>query len=362
MKTVISARFRSGPKLYYFDPGALRIESGTDVIVDTAQGIAYATCVEGNREVPDHTVTHSLSPVLRIATEADKRTEERLAEKEKKAFAIAEEKIAAHGLDMDLVSVSCTFDESKMLFFFISEKRVDFRELVRDLASVFHVRIELRQIGVRDEARMLGGVGICGREYCCSSFLSEFLPVSIKMAKTQNLSLNPVKISGTCGRLMCCLKYEEDAYEDAAKRMPKNDSFVLTPDGPGNVVLLDLLHETARVALDDTPGLPKSYHNCELCVLRNGKGSRDGIEIPKERPARYVEPEKPKRESHRFVFAESEAEMGANDLPEPETPPETEGRGEEPQRKKRPNGQRRNNRGYHGGRGYRRSGRGRRDE
>ena len=176
--------------------------------------------------------------------------------------------------------VECSFDGSKIVFFFTSEGRVDFRELVRDLAGVFRARIELRQIGVRDEAKMLGGLGICGRPFCCAQFLDDFVPVSIKMAKTQNLSLNPTKISGTCGRLMCCLKYEQDAYEDALKRMPKNDSFVQTPDGPGNICDVNVLKETVHVRLDEKPEAPRCYHSCELCVLRNGKGSREGIEIP----------------------------------------------------------------------------------
>ena len=175
-------------------------------------------------------------------------------------------------------------------FFFTADGRVDFRELVKDLASVFRARIELRQIGVRDEAKMIGGLGICGRPFCCAQFMDEFLPVSIKMAKTQNLSLNPTKISGTCGRLMCCLKYEQDAYEDAVKRLPKNDSFVLTPDGTGNVSDVNVLKETVNVRLDDRTDGPRCYHNCEVCVLRNGKGSRDGIAVPDKRPERYVEP------------------------------------------------------------------------
>ena len=195
---------------------------------------------------------------------------------------------------MKLVNVSASFDGNKIIFYFTADGRVDFRELVRDLASVFRARIELRQIGVRDEAKMIGGLGICGRPFCCSEFLDGFMPVSIKMAKTQNLSLNPTKISGTCGRLMCCLKYEQNAYEDAAKRMPKVESFVQTPDGPGNVKSVDLLRETMKVALDSAPEPLKTYHGCEVCILRNGKGSREGIEIP-ERPARYVE-EKPEEE------------------------------------------------------------------
>ena len=291
MKTVISVRFRGGCKTYYFDPGELTVADGQDVIVETAQGIEFAQCVQGNHQVEESAVVQPLSPVVRIATDADRRVNLHNGEREKEAAQVCQRKISQHGLDMKLVDVSCNFEGNKIIFFFTSDGRVDFRELVKDLAAVFRARIELRQIGVRDEAKMLGGLGICGRPFCCSSFLDGFLPVSIKMAKTQSLSLNPTKISGTCGRLMCCLKYEQDAYEDAIKRMPKNDSFVLTPDGPGNVTSLDLLRETVKVSLDGAQGAPKCYHNCEVCVLRNGKGSRDGIEIPKERPARYVKEE-----------------------------------------------------------------------
>ena len=212
--------------------------------------------------------------------------------REKEAFDICQRKILQHNLEMKLVRVECSFEGNKILFFFTADGRVDFRELVKDLASVFRARIELRQIGVRDEAKMLGGLGICGRPFCCAQFLDDFVPVSIKMAKTQSLSLNPTKISGTCGRLMCCLKYEQDAYEDALKRMPKNDSFVQTPDGPGNICDVNVLKETVHVRLDEKPEAPRCYHSCELCVLRNGKGSRDGIQVPQERPARYVEERK----------------------------------------------------------------------
>ena len=291
MKTVISVRFRGGCKIYYFDPGDLVVQAGQDVIVETAQGLEFAECVQGNHEVAEESIVQPLCGVVRIATDADRRTVLHNGEREKEAAQVCQRKISQHELDMKLVDVSCNFEGNKIIFFFTSEGRVDFRELVKDLAAVFRARIELRQIGVRDEAKMLGGLGICGRPFCCASFLDGFLPVSIKMAKTQSLSLNPTKISGTCGRLMCCLKYEQDAYEDAIKRMPKNDSFVMTPDGPGNVTSLDLLRETMKVSLDGTQGAPKCYHNCEVCVLRNGKGSRDGIEIPKERPARYVKEE-----------------------------------------------------------------------
>lgn len=292
MTTVISVRFRSGCKTYYFDPKDLTVEAGQDVIVETAQGPEFAQCCEGNHAVPDEQVVPPLRAVLRIATDNDRHTAAYNRSREKDAFDICQKKILQHKLEMKLVRVECSFDGSKILFFFTADGRVDFRELVKDLAGVFRARIELRQIGVRDEAKMLGGLGICGRPFCCSQFMDEFLPVSIKMAKTQSLSLNPTKISGTCGRLMCCLKYEQDAYEDAIKRMPKNDSFVLTPDGPGNVSDVNLLKETVNVRLDDRPEGPRCYHNCEVCVLRNGKGSRDGIVIPDQRPERYVEPVK----------------------------------------------------------------------
>ena len=288
MTEVISVRFRGGCKNYYFDPKGLQVKMGEQVIVETTQGAEFATCTEANHEVADEAIVQPLCAVLRMATENDRRTVEYNRKKESEAFDICEKKIEEHGLDMKLVNVSASFDGTKIIFYFTADGRVDFRELVRDLASVFRARIELRQIGVRDEAKMIGGLGICGRPFCCSQFLDSFMPVSIKMAKTQNLSLNPTKISGTCGRLMCCLKYEQNAYEDAAKRMPKVESFVQTPDGPGNVKSIDLLRETVKVSLDSAPETLKKYHNCEVCVLRNGKGSRDGIEIP-DRPARFVE-------------------------------------------------------------------------
>ena len=289
MTEVISVRFRGGCKNYYFDPKGHTVKMGDQVIVETAQGPEFGTCTQGNHEVADEAIVQPLCAMLRPATDADRRTVDYNRKKESEAFDICEKKIADHGLEMKLVNVSASFDGSKIIFFFTADGRVDFRELVRDLASVFRARIELRQIGVRDEAKMVGGLGICGRPFCCSQFLDGFLPVSIKMAKTQNLSLNPTKISGTCGRLMCCLKYEQNAYEDAQKRMPKQESFVQTPDGPGNVKSVDLLRETMKVSLDSAPEQPKCYHNCEVCVLRNGKGSREGIEVPAERPARYVE-------------------------------------------------------------------------
>ena len=294
MTEIISVSFKSGGKQYYFDPQGVQVVSGQGVIIETARGVEYGECVQGNTMVPDESVVPHLRPMLRVATPEDEKIVERNREKEARAFRICQEKIADHGLEMKLVEVEYNFEGNKILFFFTAEGRVDFRALVKDLASVFHTRIELRQIGVRDEAKMLGGLGICGRPFCCSGFLDEFQPVSIKMAKTQNLSLNPTKISGTCGRLMCCLKYEQEAYEDAVKRMPKQESFVETPDGVGTVCQVNLLKEQVKVRLDDSPETPKCYRNCEICVVRNGKGKRpeDYVAPPPEELAklRYVPP------------------------------------------------------------------------
>ena len=281
MIEIISVRFKNGGKQYYFNPNGIQFREGDGVIVETTRGQEYAQCVQGNTMIDEIELTAPLRPVVRLATAEDAVTVEKNREKEKKAFAICQEKIAEHGLDMKLVSAEYSFDGSKVLFFFTSEGRVDFRALVKDLASTIHTRIELRQIGVRDEAKMLGGLGICGRPFCCSQFLDDFQPVSIKMAKTQNLSLNPTKISGTCGRLMCCLKYEQDAYEDLVKNTPKQESFVETPDGAGTVCNVNLLRQTVQVRLDSDPETPRCYHNCELCIIRNGKGKR---------PEGYVEP------------------------------------------------------------------------
>ena len=273
MTEIIGVRFKSGGKQYYFDPKGVAVQSGQGVIIETSRGLEYGECSQSNTMVEDEAVVQPLRELVRIATDKDLETVRRNREKEEKAFLICQEKIAQHGLDMKLVEVEYNFEGNKILFFFTSEGRVDFRALVKDLAGVFHSRIELRQIGVRDEAKMLGGLGICGKPFCCATFLDEFQPVSIKMAKTQNLSLNPTKISGTCGRLMCCLKYEQEAYEDAVKRMPKNESFVETPEGVGTVSQVNLLREQVKVRLEDAPDSPKCFHNCEICVVRNGKGN-----------------------------------------------------------------------------------------
>ena len=281
MVEIISIRFKSGGKEYYFNPNGIPFKEGDGVIVETARGTEYAQCIRGNREIDEIELTAPLRPVVRKATEEDARLVERNREREKYAISVCQQKVAEHGLDMKLVSAEYSFDGSKIVFYFTSEGRVDFRALVKDLAGALHTRIELRQIGVRDEAKLLGGLGICGKPFCCAQFLDEFQPVSIKMAKTQNLSLNPTKISGTCGRLMCCLKYEQEAYEDLVKKAPKQESFVETPDGAGTVSGVNLLRQTSQVRLESDPDSPKTYHNCELCVVRSGKGKR---------PEGYVEP------------------------------------------------------------------------
>ncbi len=252
MPNVVNVRFRNRGKSYYFDPGELSVNTGDSLVVETSKGLELGECVEGCHEVPEEGVVQPLRSVVRLATEEDLRIAESNRRKEKSAFTLCEERIKAHGLDMKLVDVEYSFEGNKILFFFTSDGRVDFRELVKDLASLFHTRIELRQIGVRDGAKLLGGLGICGRPFCCSTFLEDFQPVSIRMAKTQNLSLNPTKISGTCGRLMCCLKYEQEAYEHLIKTMPKVDAPVDTPKGKGNVAEVNLLRRTVKVRLADS--------------------------------------------------------------------------------------------------------------
>ncbi len=250
MVKVVGVRFKKAGKIYYFDPGELVIDLNQNVIVETARGIEFGLVVVPNREVEESEIVAPLKKVIRIATEEDIAHAQENDKKEKDAFSICLQKISDHKLEMKLIDVEYTFDNNKVLFYFTADGRVDFRELVKDLASVFKTRIELRQIGVRDESKMMGGIGICGRVLCCKSFLGEFQPVSIKMAKEQSLSLNPTKISGTCGRLMCCLKYEQEAYEDLLSRVPKVGAIVETPEGQGTVVEVVLLKEILKVKLD----------------------------------------------------------------------------------------------------------------
>lgn len=247
---IIGVRFKSVGKIYYFDPKDYDVKMGDKVIVETARGVECGEVALVDREIDETRFTNPVKGIIRLATPNDMKTIEKNRQKEKDAFKICEQKIAAHKLKMNLIDVECTFDNNKLLFYFTAESRVDFRELVKDLAAVFRTRIELRQIGVRDEAKMLGGLGICGQPFCCSRFLGEFQPVSIKMAKEQGLSLNPTKISGTCGRLMCCLKYEQDSYEDLLKHTPKVGAIVKTAEGRGVVEEVNLLTGKLRVKMD----------------------------------------------------------------------------------------------------------------
>ena len=282
MAEVIGVRFKEVGKVYYFDPLDNKLNTGDMVIVETARGLECGEVATPNKIIPDEKIKQPLKPLIRIATEKDLN---HLAEnkiREKDAYKICEQKIANHKLEMKLVNVEYTFDNSKIIFYFTADGRVDFRALVKDLASVFRTRIELRQIGVRDEAKMLGGLGICGRPFCCNRFMGEFQPVSIKMAKEQGLSLSPAKISGTCGRLMCCLKYEQEAYTDLLKHTPKIGAIVKTPEGKGLVVENNLIARTLKVKLDNVPDDvgPKTFTVKECRIIRDGyiKVNRKEIE------------------------------------------------------------------------------------
>ena len=277
---VVDVQFRPGQKVYFFDPAGNTYQTGDHLIIETARGPEYGICAGGNHTIPAKDVVAPLRCVIRQATEADERTVADNRAKEKRAFEICLQKIEEHQLDMQLVSAEYAFDGSKILFFFTADERVDFRELVKNLASAFHTRIELRQIGVRDKAKMVGGLGICGRPFCCASFLDDFQPVSIKMAKTQNLSLNPTKISGTCGRLMCCLKYEQDAYEDLLRSSPKVESFVDTPEGRGTVTEVDLLRQRVKVRMEESPETISVFSNEDIAILRSGKAKKNDPPIP----------------------------------------------------------------------------------
>ena len=328
---VVDIQFRPGQKIYFFDPAGKVYAAGDHVIIDTARGPEYGICTAGNHAISQKDVVSPLRPVLRKATAQDEKAVAENQAMEKKAYEFCLEQIAQQQLDMQLVSAECAFDGSKILFFFTADERVDFRELVKSLASNFHTRIELRQIGVRDKARMVGGLGICGRPFCCATFLDDFQPVSIKMAKTQNLSLNPTKISGTCGRLMCCLKYEQDAYEDLIRTSPKAESFVDTPDGRGTVVELDLLRQRVKVRMENAPETIGTYSNTDIAVLRNGKAKKTDPPIPadlapisgnRKRERRFEPVEKTvSLESIRFRYstdtvADAVEESPAEEIPE----------------------------------------------
>lgn len=272
MAEVIGVRFKEVGKIYYFSPDNNKLNAGDMVIVETARGIECGQVAMANRQVPDDEVIHPLKSLIRVATDEDLKHLEENKAREKRALEICERKIKEHKLEMKLVDMEYTFDNSKMLFYFTADGRVDFRALVKDLASIFKTRIELRQIGVRDEAKMLGGLGVCGRPFCCNSFLGEFHPVTIKMAKEQGLSLSSVKISGTCGRLMCCLKYEQEAYTDLLKRTPKVGAIVNTPSGKGLVVDVNLLTGTLKVKMDNAPNeaAPQTFNAKEVKVVKDG--------------------------------------------------------------------------------------------
>ena len=269
--TVVDIRFRNNAKSYFFDPNGLTLAVGDHVIIDTARGDEFGICAAGNHAVRPRELVLPLRKVLRAATAQDERINAENQEKEKKAFDVCQQKILSHKLDMQLVSAECAFDGSKILFFFTAEGRVDFRELVKDLASQFHTRIELRQIGVRDESKMLGGLGLCGQPFCCSRFLKNFQPVSIKMAKEQGLSLNPAKISGSCGRLMCCLAYEQKSYEYLNSITPQVGSIVRTPDGEGTVIEVNVVAGTLKVRSNVEILAPRIYKREECVYIRGGK-------------------------------------------------------------------------------------------
>ncbi len=271
MKEIVGIRFKSGGKVYYFSPGNIDAKVGDRAVVETVRGVECGEVVIANRQLDDSEVTSPLKPIVRLADAADLKTVEKNRIKEQEAFKVCEEKIANRGLKMNLVDVECTFDNNKLLFYFTAENRVDFRELVKDLAAVFRTRIELRQIGVRDEAKILGGLGICGREFCCKGFIGEFQPVSIKMAKEQGLSLNPTKISGTCGRLMCCLKNEQNAYEALLKITPKIGAVVVTPDGDkGRVEDVNLITGKLRVKTEKSE-MPVTLDRSEVKLLKDAE-------------------------------------------------------------------------------------------
>ena len=286
MIKVIGVRFRMAGKIYFFSPGGLELKAGDKVIVETARGVEFGSVVTGIKEVPDDQISQPLKPVIRIATQDDVRREAKNREKEKDAFKICQEKIRKHGLEMKLIDAEYTFDNNKVLFYFTADGRIDFRELVKDLASVFRTRIELRQIGVRDETKIRGGIGICGRPLCCHSYLSDFVPVSIKMAKTQSLSLNPTKISGVCGRLMCCLKHEEETYEELNRRLPNAGDYVTTDDGlKGEVSSVNVLRQLVKVLVEVNDEKELREYKVEQLKFRrrqHGRGRKNGEGDEKE--------------------------------------------------------------------------------
>ena len=326
MAMVIRVRFKRAAKLYDFDPNGLELHNGMSVVTETARGVELGECMSGVMDVPDERLVLPLKPILRIATEQDLAMQKRNEQAEKEAFDIAIDRIAEHKLEMKLVDVEYAFDRSKIIFYFTANGRVDFRMLVKSLASIFKTRIELRQIGVRDEAKMLGGIGPCGRPICCRTFLSDFTPVSIKMAKEQNLSLNPTKISGLCDRLMCCLKYEQDHYEQTRKRMPRVGREIITPDGSGVINAINVLEETVRVRIAVGDSFELREYKIDDCQ-RPGQDEQQAAENAEGGAAETAEPKKQEQRPPRGERPER--------APRPERGPKPE-RGPRPERGERP--------------------------
>ena len=334
MIEVVSIKFKNRGKAYSFDPRGLTVKAGDKLVVETAKGLELADCCHGNHTVEDTAVVLPLRPVIRLATKDDLRVAEINVKREAEAVQICRQKITEHGLDMKLVDAECSFEGNKITFFFTSEGRVDFRELVKDLAAIFRTRIELRQIGVRDEAKMVGGIAICGRPYCCGQFLEDFQPVSTKMAKMQSLSLNPTKISGSCGRLMCCLRYEQEAYEDLIKKVPKQGAFVETKDGYGTAVQVSLLRQCVKVRLDgDNDDTLHLYKANELAAVPGGR-PRDGEEPP--HVLHYVpEPEEPEEKEDEWSLPVLYADDVAEQKPQTESEERAEGEKKRSRRRSR---------------------------
>ena len=339
MTEIIGVRFKDVGKIYYFSPNKNTVKCGNHVIVETARGVECGEVVIANREIEDDKVVQPLKSIIRIATDKDLETQKKNREKEQEIMKVFAQKIADHKLEMKPIDIDCTFDGSKILFYFTAESRVDFRELVKDLASVYRTRIELRQIGVRDEAKMLGGIGICGRPYCCSQFLDDFQPVSTKMAKVQSMSLNPSKISGACGRLMCCLRYEQAAYEELVKAVPKVGAFVETPAGYGTVSSVNILRSSLKVKLDGQgEDVFKNYQADEIAVIPGGR-PKPGEPLPsllKDRP-KPVREEEPKEDPWALpqLFAD---EVYGDKKPERARTPESGEKKKRPRRRSRGHG------------------------
>ena len=344
MTKVIGVRFRTAGKVYFFDPLQLEIKRGDHVIVETARGIEFGTVVAGVHEVEDDKVIQPLKPVMRIAGGRDIEQEAANKEKEKEAFKICKEKILKHGLEMKLIDAEYTFDNNKVLFYFTADGRIDFRELVKDLASVFKTRIELRQIGVRDETKIRGGIGICGRPLCCHSYLSDFVPVSIKMAKEQNLSLNPTKISGVCGRLMCCLKNEEDTYEELNRKLPSVGDYVQTADGlHGEVQSVNVLRQLVKVLVEVGDEKELKEYAADTLQFKRRRGKKGGQELSKEEQKELEKLEEIEEKEEAEERAEKRAEQRPERQDRREQRADSENRGDNRRRDGRRDDNRRNN-------------------